>query len=130
MHIRGYQNTTSSMIAELPADAGAPLRAWVAPGSPCVSVYVPVFPPEQVPAALGEAATWRRFAALRDRVERVPDALAEIRAVFGPLETELWDEADDVSETAAGRAAFVERAWQRVDEALSRVEANVGAVAQ
>ena len=33
MHLRGYQNTTSSMIAELPAEPDRPLRAWVAPGT-------------------------------------------------------------------------------------------------
>ena len=44
-------------------------RAWVARGSPCVSVFVPVFPTAVVPPALGEEVTWWRFEALRDRVE-------------------------------------------------------------
>ena len=123
MHIRRYQNTTSSMIAELPADQDAPLRAWVAPGSPCVSVYVPVFPPAAVPPQLGDARVWSRFAALRDRVEREPEALAEIRAVFGPLETELWAEADEVAGRREEHRPFVERAWTRVEEALGRVAA-------
>ena len=48
---------------------GEPLRAWVAPGSPCVSVFVPVFPLDGVPPELGDPRTWRTFAALRDRVE-------------------------------------------------------------
>jgi secernin len=117
MHIRGYQNTTSSMIAELPADPGLPLRAWVAPGQPCVSVFVPVFG-THVPAALGHEGTWRAFAALRDRVEADGDALAEIRAVFGPLEAELWAEADAVSARPQEHARFAEGAWRRLDAAL------------
>ena len=71
MHLRGFQNTTSAMVAELPADPERPLRAWVAPGQPCVSVFVPVFPPH-VPLALGDEATWQGFASLRDRVEADP----------------------------------------------------------
>jgi hypothetical protein len=121
MHVRGYQNTTSSMIAELPEDAEAPLRAWVAPGSPCASVYVPVFPPEAVPAALAEPATWRRFAELRNHVERDGGALAALRAVFAPLEAELWAEADEAAGDPATHASFVEHAWSRVEAALDAV---------
>jgi secernin len=117
MHIRGYQNTTSSMIAELPVDPGVPLRAWVAPGQPCVSVYVPVFG-TQVPAAPGDAGTWQAFAALRDRVEADGGALTEIRAVFGPLEAELWAEADAIAARQQEHARFAEEAWRRVAEAL------------
>ncbi len=123
MHIRRYQNTTSSIIAELPANANLPLRAWVAPGSPCVSVYVPVFPPFAVPAELRDARTWSKFAALRDRVERDPEALAEIRAVFGPLEAELWTTADYLASRPEMHDAFVAQAWKRVDESLARVAA-------
>ena len=121
MHLRGFQHTTSSMIAELPTDDAAPLRAWVAPGSPCVSVYVPVFPPHAVPSALGEPGVWRRFAELRDRVDADPAALDEIRSVFGPIETELWAEADNAALSPERQAAFVERAWESVSEALDAV---------
>jgi len=122
LHIRGFQSTTSSIVAELPADPDAPLRAWVAPCSPCVSVFVPVFPPDAVPAALADPAVWSAFAALRDRVEADHSALAPIRAVFAPLEAELWSEADDVAPHSERRAAFAETAWQRVSEALASVK--------
>ena len=125
MHIRGFQNTTSSIIADLPADLGAPLRAWVAPGSPCVSVFVPVFPPDAVPAALAEPAAWRAFAALRDRVEADSSALAPIRAAFAPLEAELWREADEVAPNPERRATFVETAWRRVSETLASLQTLV-----
>jgi secernin len=41
MHVRGYQCTTASLVADLPADPDEPLRAWAALGSPCASVYLP-----------------------------------------------------------------------------------------
>ncbi|MEO8457444.1 MAG: hypothetical protein ABI559_06485 [Chloroflexota bacterium] len=120
MHLRGYQNTTGSMITELSADHDRPLRAWVAPGQPCVSVYVPAFPPH-VPAALGDAATWRAFEALRDRVERDAGALSEIRRVFAPLESELWAEADAIADLPEKHAAFADDAWLRVESALAKL---------
>jgi hypothetical protein len=121
MHIRGYQATTASMIAEIHSDA-TPTRLWTALGSPCASVYVPCFPPA-IPAELALASEWARFAALRDRVEGAPDALADVRAVLAPVEAELWDEADDL---AAGgdpvaAATFAVRAYRPVDAALRRL---------
>jgi hypothetical protein len=120
MHLRGYQNTTSSIITELPADPTLPLRAWVSPGQPCVSIYVPVFG-TRVPSALGDPLTWHAFAALRDRAEADEDALAEIRAVFGPLEADLWTEADALAARPSEYARFAEEAWRRVAEALRTV---------
>ena len=83
--------TTASMVAELPADREAPLRAWVALGSPCASVYVPVFPPAGVPAALAERRDVGpvRGAARPGRGRRRRSSPA-VRAVLGPLEAELW----------------------------------------
>jgi dipeptidase len=120
MHLRGYQNTTSSMIAELSAEPGRPLRAWVAPGQPCVSIFVPVFG-THAPAALGDPATWHAFASLRARAEADTDALADIRGVFAPLEVELWAQADAIASRPEKQAAFAEEAWPRVAEALSRL---------
>lgn len=125
MHVRGYRNTTSSMIAEMPADGAQPMRAWVAPGNPCVCVYVPVFPPGSVPEALGEPAVWHRFALLRDRVEADAGVLPEVRALFDPLEAELWSEADDMALSPERQPRFVEEAWYRVAEALDQVESRV-----
>jgi hypothetical protein len=120
MHIRKFQNTTSSIVAELPADPDQPLRAWVAAGNPCVSVFVPVFPPH-TPAALSEPATWRLFAALRDRAEADEPFLGEVRSVLAPVEAALWREAEDVAPHPEKHAAFAERAWVQVREALSRL---------
>ena len=121
MHVRDYQATTASMVCELPSDGGAPLRAWIALGSPCVSVYVPAFPPGAVTPELGDPASWARFAALRDRVERDGGELAAVRAVLAPIEAELWAEADESCADPARRARFSAGAWRRVDAGLARL---------
>lgn len=122
MHVRDYQATTASMIAELVPDA--PVRLWACVGSPCVGVYVPVFALEP-PNELADPLTWHRFARLRDRVEHDPtaDALREIRAVLGPVESELWDDADAVhhSASAASIRGFAARSFAPVDAALVRL---------
>jgi len=126
MHVRGYQATASSLIAELPSDTGRSVRAWVAPGSPCVSVYVPVFPPDGVPRELGDAGVWKRFLTLRERVEADVDtaaALPEIRAAFGPVEAELWDAADEAAGDPDAQAAFTAACWRPVASALDRLRA-------
>lgn len=125
MHIRDYQATAASMVTELPVSPDEPARAWVALGSPCASVYIPVFPPHDVPPELADRATWERFAGLRDLVESDPDALAEVRSVFAPVEAELWQVADAaVSSGDAGpRQAAVLGAWSLVDAALTKLGA-------
>jgi secernin len=121
MHVRGYQATASSMIVELPVDAARPLRAWVAPGSPCVSVYVPLFPPFGTPREMGDVGTWKRFQVLRERVEADPGALAEIRAELGPVEAALWDAADAAADDPVARAAFSASCWRPIAAALDRL---------
>jgi secernin len=121
MHVRGYQVTNASMVAELPADGDSPTRAWVALGSPCASVYIPVFPPACVPPELGEADSWARFARLRDRVECEADELTEIRAVLAPIEAELWAEADDHCADPDRQAGFTATAWSLVDAGLCKL---------
>ncbi len=104
MHVRGLSVTAASMIAELPRGIhdGAPLRVYVAAGSPCASIYVPAFPrtaagpPPFVPLELSSEEMWHAADTLRQRVEADPDALAEVRAVLQPVEDELWADADDV----------------------------------
>jgi secernin len=113
MHIRDLCVTAASMIAELP-DAlgdGAPLRVYVAPGSPCSSIYVPAFPisskgpPPFVPIELSGEELWHAADAVRRRVEADPDALPSARAVLQPVEDEIWFEADEVLERPDSWAA-------------------------
>ena len=118
MHVRDRYVTAASMIAELPeagAD-GAPLRVWIAPGSPCASVYVPAFPrsaggaPPFVPFELSSEELWQAADAVRRGVEDDPDALVEVRSMLDPVEDELWAEADDVLERP-GRWGVSGAAW-------------------
>ena len=106
MHVGDLSVTAASLIAVLPAGVadGAPMRAWVALGSPCASIYVPAFPqtaagpPPFIPFELSGEPMWRAADALRQRAEADPGALEEIRAVLAPVEDELWSEADEIAE--------------------------------
>ena len=109
MHVRGLCVNAASMDAALPlglAD-GAPLRTYVAPGSPCASIYVPAFPstatgpPPCIPLELSSQDFWHAADAVRQLVEDDPAALPAVRAVLQPVEDELWAEADDVLEDPA-----------------------------
>jgi hypothetical protein len=118
MHVRGWCVTAASMIAELPSAIadGAPVRLFVAAGSPCVSIYLPAFPrtiagpPPFVPVELSSEELWHAADALRRRVEDDPAALEGIREVLDPVEDELWADAADVLEQPA-RWASAGAAW-------------------
>jgi hypothetical protein len=106
MHVRGQAVTAASMVAVLPehlAD-GAPLRAYVALGSPCVSIYLPAFPstaagpPPCIPFEVSKPELWQAADVLRARVEDDPAAIDAVRQVVGPVEAELWAEADEVAD--------------------------------
>jgi hypothetical protein len=104
MHVPGLSVTAASLIAVLPTDlaGGAPVRAFIALGSPCVSVYVPAFPrtvagpPPWVPFEVSTEPMWRAADTLRVLVESDPAALSGIREVLDPIEDELWNEADEI----------------------------------
>jgi dipeptidase len=106
MHAPQRSVTAASLITVLPPDlaAGAPLRAYVALGSPCVSIYVPAFLRTMagaslfVPFELSSEVMWRAADTLRERVDADPGSIESIREVLDPVEEELWSEADDVVE--------------------------------
>jgi len=123
MHTRGADTTTASMVCDLPVDHNEVVRAWFALGSPCVSVFVPAFPPHVAPE-LARGEEWWRFARLRERVEHDASCLAEIRAELAPVEAALWEEADACRPDAVGSAArsdFAAHAFEPVDRALRRL---------
>jgi dipeptidase len=99
MHLHDYMNTTSAMICELPQAGGGPLRTWVAPGNPCVSIFVPTFPRqrdgEAIPEVLADESVWGQVATLRQEVEKDPQRLGVVRAELDPLEAQLWSMADE-----------------------------------
>lgn len=119
MHIPGYQATTASMVVELPADADRPVRGWAAPGSPCVSVFVPFRPDRPLPTTLTDPAVWAGFGALRAAAETEPTAVAQVRDRLGPLEAELWAEAAGLGDDPAAWDRFAAEADRRVATALA-----------
>jgi secernin len=124
MHIRDFEATTASMVAELPVEGAGPGRAWVALGNPCASVFVPVLAPSpsapraSVPTVLSQESTARRFAALSRAAEADVASLETVRAVFGAIETELWDEADALDGDPARWRAFASSSEERVVDGL------------
>jgi secernin len=115
-----HAQTTASMIAELRDDER--MRMWICLGNPCVSVYVPQFPSGAAPE-LAEAATWSRFARLRDRAEASQDEYDAIRAALAPVERGLWAEADEwFSRGDEDRLRqFAVNAFAPVDDVLHRL---------
>jgi hypothetical protein len=118
MHLRGYQATTASTVVDL--RVGAPPRAWACLGSPCSSIYVPLFG-SAIPSVLSDPAQWQRFARLRDRAEQDPEALVQIRRSLAPAELELWADAESAhtAGTHDAKAAYATRASARVNGALA-----------
>lgn len=109
MHVREYQCTTASMVADLPSDPGEPLRVWAALGTPCSSVYLPVAvlgDEAVVPSVLGDVGAWRSFSALSRAVERSgaegSDALLAIRTSLATVEAAAWADAEELWAARAG----------------------------
>lgn len=121
MHVRGYQATAASMVADLPADPDEPARAWAALGSPCASVYLPVLVPDLVPAALGDPEVWSRFAALARDVEREPSRLGAVHAALAPVEDRLWTECLEAGADRRRWEELVGRSSALVVAALDRL---------
>src|SRR4051812_6322581 len=117
MHTRDtLKVTTASMVCEVHHDDRVPVRAWFALNSPCVSIYVPAFPPA-IPGVLADASIWQAFDHLRDRVEHDPDALVELRSVFDPVEHDLWADAERQFNDGTIDPAWAERASAAVTDA-------------
>jgi secernin len=126
LHLTEVQATTASVIVSLPvAGRGQPIRAWVSLGSPCASLFVPVFPfdPGSAPDALGQASTWTRLADLGRHLERLrvsdparaDDRLHVVHQAWAELEDQLWDEADDLVEAdPADRRRWQRAIWPRM----------------
>ncbi|HVC69000.1 MAG TPA: hypothetical protein VNC61_01925 [Acidimicrobiales bacterium] len=129
LHANETAVTTASLLALLPTDPDVPARAWMALGSPCVSVYVPVPPPLSgtavlpVPPLVGDEEFWIRFAAIRDCVGLDATSLAAVRAELSPLEDALWDEATDLGTDPEKWQAYGARATRRVSAALDALAA-------
>ena len=99
MHVDGVEATTAAVVAELGA-AGPPRPSRFLLGSPCTSVFVPLF----VHRPLGMPVGWERLAALAGR--------ADVREPLDELERALEADARDDEDWAF-------EAWRRVDRVLA-----------
>jgi len=130
-HSDPIHQTTASLVAPLPADRTGPWPVWIAFGTPCTGLFVPVYLDGVLPAALargGEVpepdSAWWVF-------ERLDEAAAAdwprhtpvVREDFAELEEKIEAERPQVE--AAARAAAVtgdrDRAAAVVSEFMERV---------
>ena len=148
MHVRDYQCTTASMVAELPADPAATLRIWASLGPACCAVMLPAaivrsgpHPEVIVPTALENPLLWQAASTMARRAEDAsnsedagnsgdadsnvsPDsnggaAVTLARAAFGQLESSAWDEADELTERAADASAWRQAADRWSSQAVA-----------
>ncbi|MCW5890652.1 MAG: C69 family dipeptidase [bacterium] len=112
MHADPLDNTTASMIASLPVEAGALRPAWIALGSPCIAAYLPVWLDGTVPAVLADGgrdtepgSPWWKTRRLLDLVEHdLPALTPRIREHWTPFEHALDARAAEAeSEVLAAR---------------------------
>lgn len=102
MHAQAAEATTASVVAELPG-GGRRRPARFLLGSPCTSVFVPLF----VHRPLGMPVGWERVAALGGR--------GDVRPALDELERSLEADARDDEDWAF-------EAWRRVDRTLAALD--------
>jgi dipeptidase len=122
MHVRpGVPGeTAAAMVAHLRPGRPRELTAtvWSAFGSPCLSVFRPVYPfAVGLPAELDRggraydpASPWWAFERLQRIVAQAPDLAAIARSELGALEAQLRAEAAEAEAEAARRLAAGDRA--------------------
>lgn len=128
MHLRGFQATTSSMVAELSEYIDRPARVWAALGSPCASVYVPfIVPPPSyrqpapIAAVLADEVAAKRFADLRLLAEAIPSDLSRVRSGLDDLEAGLWEEAHGLADDPEAWERFACRASTQTTDTLNAI---------
>jgi secernin len=121
MHVRpgAAGETAAAMVAHLRPDRPRELVAtvWTAFGSPCLSVFRPVYPfAVGLPAELDRggatydpASPWWAFERLQRIVARAPDLAPEARVRLVELETRLREEAAATEDEAARLLAAGDR---------------------
>ncbi len=108
MHAGDFlMSTTASMVVTLGRDVG-PIAAWVAIGSPCVSVYLPYYLDGTLPGVVSRGGKdpspdtpWWAFRSLLTRVETDPGGTAAaVRAYWDTLECEVEERAQQIEARA------------------------------
>ncbi len=125
--------TAGSMVVQIRPDKPQLLRTtiWTAFGSPCLSVFRPVYPfAVGLPGDLGigsrdfdAGSPWWVFERLQRLVARAPGSAAHVRAVFHELESEFRFEAG-MAETIAARHVENREHQEAVDVLRSLVDST------
>ena len=135
MHSEPVGTTTASLVAALPTDRDAPWPVWISFGTPCTSVFVPVYLDGVIPAAFArggaEAAkdsAWWVFKQLQDAASSdFPRWTPWLRDAWAPLEAQLDAERREAEQRArsarvSGRA---DGAAQILSEFMARTAEQV-----
>ena len=126
MHVRDYQATTASIVAELRADDAAAARVGV-PRQPVRARVRAVLPAALVPAELGRSGAVAAIrAACANGSRPSPTGSPGARRYSAPIEHELWDAADDRVRSRARRTAFTAFAAAGVARASTSGLATLG----
>jgi dipeptidase len=115
MHGEPVGTTTASLVASLPLDRSVPWSVWISFGSPCTSLFLPVYLDGILPPALargGEAppsdpseSAWWVFHDLALAAERDPArALPRVRSRFRELEEAIEGDRSIVEREARALA--------------------------
>jgi secernin len=122
--------TTASMIAPLPEARPGPWPVWIAFGTPCTGIFLPVYLDGAIPAALARGgedpdsgSAWWVFKRLQDAVEPDPARLTPlVREGWADLEEKLEAERREreASARTAALAGDVDRAAETVTEFMEQ----------
>jgi dipeptidase len=136
--------TTASLVTALPATCPGPWPVWISFGTPCTSIFLPVYLDGVLPASLARGGhptdgAWSRFQRLHDAVAVDPVRRAgRVREGFAALEQEIESERLEAERRAQAAAVahdgdhaadVVTRFMQRsVDAALARSDELVASL--
>jgi secernin len=126
LHADPLQSTTASMIARLCTSPDGRPDAWACLGSPCTSVYLPLYLDGALPPELSRGgpkpdkrSPWWRLKALRDEVLAGPrERLVELQRLWGEMERGLFDETERLAPELLALS-------ERGDEAGRRLRSDV-----
>ncbi len=149
MHAEPAGTTTASLVAPLPIDRVAPWAVYVSFGSPCISVFIPVYLQGALPAALARGhgeltpgdldSAWWTFhqlneAVMMDYATKAPEVSAAFAAFEARVESERIEvEREARREAAAGEedragvmlTAFMDRTVSEVLDLAEALRAGV-----
>jgi len=140
--------TAAAMVAHLRPGKPRELTAtvWTAFGSPCLSLFRPVYPfaiglPEHLNAGRSRYdadAPWWRFERMQRIVAAQPSLASRVRAELAPVQSRFFEQADAVERTAAdalasgrrddaidGLRSFVEATTRESLETVVRITATI-----